>query len=86
MEDRRFPKRFAAALRPGAYLRIVRQGELGAGDVIEVRERPDHEVTMELIARAATQDRALGARLLAAPALSEKWRDWALRPLRTAAG
>ena len=31
MEDRRFPKRFAAALRPGAYLRIVRQGELGAG-------------------------------------------------------
>lgn len=77
MEDRRFPKRFAAAVRPGAYLRIVREGDLGAGDVVEVLERPSHDVTMELVARAALHDDGLSGRLLAAPALSEKWRAWA---------
>lgn len=42
----RFVKRFAAARRPGAYLRIVQEGELGAGDAVEVIERPDHGVTI----------------------------------------
>src|SRR5690606_7307728 len=32
MGDPGFVKRFAAASRPGAYLRIVREGELGSGD------------------------------------------------------
>ena len=32
-------KRFAQASRPGAYLRIVAEGELGAGDAIEVARR-----------------------------------------------
>ena len=36
MGDPRFLKRFARAARPGAYLRIVEEGELGAGDAIEV--------------------------------------------------
>ena len=30
-------KRFAAARRPGTYLRIIEEGELGAGDRIGVR-------------------------------------------------
>ena len=34
--DPAFVKRFAHASRPGAYLRIVEEGELGAGDAIEV--------------------------------------------------
>ena len=34
MGDPRFPKRFAAAGRPGAYLRVVREGDIGAGDSI----------------------------------------------------
>src|SRR3954454_8759304 len=33
-------KRCAAARRPGAYLRIVTEGELGAGDGIEIVSRP----------------------------------------------
>jgi MOSC domain-containing protein YiiM len=77
MGDPTFLKTFAQALRPGAYLRILRDGELGAGDDIAVVERPDHDVTMELIARAALHDRSLAERVLAAPALSEKWRAWA---------
>ena len=37
MGDSTFLKRFAESSRPGAYLRIVAEGELGAGDAIEVR-------------------------------------------------
>ena len=40
MGDGRFPIRFAAAGRPGAYLRIIEHGELGAGDVVTVDRRP----------------------------------------------
>ena len=32
MGDPRFPARFAAAGRPGAYLAILEEGEIGAGD------------------------------------------------------
>jgi MOSC domain-containing protein YiiM len=74
MEDPRFPKRFAAAVRPGAYLRILREGELGAGDEIRVVERPEHDVTMELMADARLNRGGHDRRLLAAPGLPEKWR------------
>src|SRR3954454_11899930 len=52
MGDPRFLKRFAAAARPGAYLRVVRGGDLGAGDAIEVVSRPAHGVTSALVSRA----------------------------------
>ena len=32
MGDPGFPKRFAATGRPGAYLRVIRQGDIGAAD------------------------------------------------------
>lgn len=38
--DPRFIKRFAQAGRPGAYLRVVRQGELRVGDVVVVTPGP----------------------------------------------
>ena len=47
-----FVKRFAASRRFGAYFRIVREGELGAGDAIEVVERPDHGVTIARLGAA----------------------------------
>jgi MOSC domain-containing protein YiiM len=78
MGDPTFPKRFAAAVRPGAYLRILHEGDLGAGDEIRVVDRPDHDVTMELVARAKLHDSTLAERVLAAPALSDRWRAWAL--------
>ena len=52
MGDSRFPKRFAAAGRPGAYLRVVREGDIGAGDSITVAERPEHGVTCAIVSRA----------------------------------
>jgi MOSC domain-containing protein YiiM len=77
MGDPRFPPRFAHAGRPGAYLRIVGHGDVGAGDAIVVVDRPDHAVTIALVARAYHDDRSLAARLLDAPQLGGGWLDWA---------
>ena len=77
MNDKRFPRRFTKALRPGAYLRIVREGELGAGDEVRVVERLDHDLTVRDVFRIYTRDRREAGRLLAVPWLSESWKRWA---------
>jgi MOSC domain-containing protein YiiM len=68
-------KRFAAARRPGAYLRIVEEGELGAGDRVEVAARPTHDLTIAAFADAYLGDRSQLSRLLI-PEVSEAWRGW----------
>ena len=79
MEDASFPVHFAAAGRPGAYLRIVEEGEIGAGDEILVAERPGHGLTVGDVARIYHQERSRAALLLRAPELADGWREWALR-------
>jgi MOSC domain-containing protein YiiM len=74
MGDPAFVKAFAQATRPGAYLGIVREGELAAGDPIDVVHRPGHDVTVRLMHRALLQDRDLLGQLLAAPELMPEWR------------
>jgi MOSC domain-containing protein YiiM len=76
MDDPTFPRRFAEAGRPGAYLAIVQEGDVGAGDRIDVLERPDHDVTVGLFAHALVRDRTRLPELLAAPRLPDDWRDW----------
>jgi len=76
MGDPGFVKRFGAAGRPGAYLGIVREGELGAGDAIAIVERPDHAVTIGLMVEVYLHDHARAAELLAAPALPDGFRAW----------
>jgi MOSC domain-containing protein YiiM len=39
-------KRFTNAGMPGAYLRVVTPGTIGAGDVVRVESRPGHGVTV----------------------------------------
>lgn len=69
-------KRFAAAGRPGAYLRVVQAGEVGAGDAVELLHRPDHGVTMaQLMAAKVGGDRSQLERIRAV-ALPEKWQRW----------
>ncbi|HEY3558040.1 MAG TPA: MOSC domain-containing protein [Kribbella sp.] len=46
MQEPHWVKRFHQAGRPGAYLKVLRQGTIGAGDPIEVVSTPDHEVTV----------------------------------------
>ena len=77
MGDQHFPPRFAAAGRPGAYLRIVAEGDIAAGDDVRVLSRPDHGVTVGLIERAYHADRSLVPRLLDAPEIAEGWLAWA---------
>jgi len=74
--DGRMVKRFGQASRPGAYLRIVTEGSLAAGDRVEVLFRPDHDVTVELVSRAILLDDGLLARAASAPALPEELADW----------
>jgi MOSC domain-containing protein YiiM len=76
MGDPRFLKRFAAAGRPGAYLRILREGDLGAGDTIEVVARPEHGVTSALVSRALLGEHELLDAAAQAPELPGELRDW----------
>lgn len=85
MGDPRFPARFAAAGRPGAYLAILEQGALGAGDRIQVIHRPGHGVTVGLVAASYHRDHRLAASILAAPELAEAWRHWAEHQIGAAA-
>jgi MOSC domain-containing protein YiiM len=85
MDDPRFVKRFAAAGRPGAYFAIVQEGDVGAGDTMELLERPDHDVTIGLIAHVFLHDHERADELLAAPTLSLDWRAWAEDHLAAAA-
>src|SRR5439155_1810056 len=57
MNDETFPRRFSKALRPGTYLRIVVDGDVGAGDEIRVMEKPNHDLTIRDIFRIYTRDR-----------------------------
>ena len=53
-------REFQRAARPGAYLTVVEEGEVAAGDEVRVvRSREDHEVTMGLLAHAFHNDRRL---------------------------
>jgi MOSC domain-containing protein YiiM len=76
MGDPRFLKRFAAAARPGAYLRVIREGDLGAGDAIEVVSRPAHGVTSALVSRALLREPRLLEVAQQAPELPGELREW----------
>jgi MOSC domain-containing protein YiiM len=77
MGDPTFVRTFARASRPGAYLKILEEGELGAGDAIEVDldGRPAHGVSVRLVADAMLVDHSLIPRAEAAPQLIETLRE-----------
>ena len=77
MNDRGFVKAFARALRPGAYLRIIEEGDLAAGDAVSIVSRPSHDVTIGEMTRLYFYDRRNVRALLEAPELPESWRMWA---------
>jgi MOSC domain-containing protein YiiM len=86
MNDEMFPRRFTEEMRPGPYLRIVVEGDVGAGDEIRVVERPDHNLTIRDVFRIYTRDRAEVERLLSVPQMSESWKRWAAEFLRKTKG
>lgn len=59
-------KRFTRRGAPGAYLRVIRPGEIRAGDPVEIVHRPGHDITVALSFRATMNERELLPRLLEA--------------------
>jgi MOSC domain-containing protein YiiM len=82
MGDAGFVERFEQARRHGVYLRVVHEGDIGAGDSIELVSRPDHRLTAAAIVDVydAPTPEGLG-RLVDTPGVPESWRSWAERLL-----
>jgi MOSC domain-containing protein YiiM len=66
-------RRFAAAGRPGAYLRVLSEGEVGAGDPIEVLSRPERRITVAQSMRAYYGDPDLMRVLLTVEGRHARW-------------
>jgi len=66
-------KRFAAAGRPGAYLRVLTEGSISAGDEIEVLARPEQQVTVAESMLAFYGDARLMRLLLTVPGRGARW-------------
>jgi MOSC domain-containing protein YiiM len=71
-QDLKMVKRFGEASRPGAYLRIVTEGTLRAGDEITVHPGPGHGITLATVSDALllSEDDDLLAHVASAPRLA----------------
>ena len=81
MRDPSFVRRYGQASRPRAHLRILEEGELGAGDAVDVdvARLPDHCVTVRLISDAILLDHRLIPQVLEVPQLLPELREWITR-------
>ncbi|MFC5501433.1 MOSC domain-containing protein [Lysinimonas soli] len=57
--ERGWVKRFQLAGRPGAYLRVIRNGRIAAGDEIEILSRPDDAPTIAEVFRDGELSRTI---------------------------
>ena len=69
-------KDFTAALKSGAYLRIIKEGEISANDEIKVISRPEHGVTITDVFAAKSGERGKIAKLKQAEQLSDSYKEW----------
>jgi MOSC domain-containing protein YiiM len=72
----RLVRRFTRATRPGAYLKVLEEGVVEAGDPIAVLSRPAHGVTIADLMRARAGDRSLLAGIRGIADLPPGWRAW----------
>ena len=71
-------KRFMVSGRTGFYFSVEREGEVGAGDEVELIARDEHNVTVADISRLYARDRddlETMRRAVALAALPESWRE-----------
>jgi MOSC domain-containing protein YiiM len=73
MDEPHWVKRFAAARRPGAYLRVLTEGTVSAGDDLTVLGRPERAVTVAESMDAYYGDREIMRRLLEVEGRGDKW-------------
>lgn len=74
-DDTAWVKRFTARADPGVYLAVVQEGEVTAGDTLDVAHLPDHGVTAADFFRALTTHKERLPDLLATPGLPQRVYD-----------
>lgn len=74
-------KEFSDARRPGVYLEIVEEGDVGAGDRIDVVHRPSHDVTIGIANAAKLGDDTALPRLKGIDDLPPSWQEWVAKRL-----
>lgn len=79
MQRPRWVKEFTAHGVPGAYLRVLRAGEVRAGDPVTVLHRPDSVATVGLVFRALLREPELLPLLVGAPHLPDQIRETVAR-------
>lgn len=84
MGDPRFPRRFACAGRPGAYLRIAVEGTVTAGDAVSVLLRPAHGLTVADVSEVVEGELGRLPELLLVPELAATRVAWAVEQAVTA--
>ncbi len=84
LSEDRWVRRFAAARRPGAYLRVLTPGTVSAADEARVVDRPAASVTVAESMLAYYGDQDLMRRLLKVEGRGEKWELIGRRVLQAA--
>jgi len=77
-------KRFLESGRPGFYFSVIQEGEVGAGDALELVYREPADVTVADILRLYVTDKqnlSLTQRAVQVAALADGWRDYFQRRL-----
>lgn len=77
-------KKFLASERSGFYLAVIREGDVGAGDQIQLVQRSKQSVRVSDVVRLYVREKhntELLRRALEAEALPESWRDYFRRQL-----
>ena len=72
-------KRFLASRRTGFYFRVLQEGEVGAGDTLELVSRDDNNITVADITQLYTHEQdnpELLYRAAQLEALPQSWRDY----------
>jgi MOSC domain-containing protein YiiM len=78
MGSAQFPKTFLASNRTGYYVRVLEEGQVGAGDSIERITTDTERMTVQQTVRLAffeQDDVAMLEKVLRIRALSQEWRD-----------
>ena len=72
-------KRFLKSLRTGCYFSVVQEGEVGAGDTVELVHQDENQIAVVDITRLylhETNESDLLHRVVQLPALPTSWRDY----------
>lgn len=84
LEEPQWVKRFTQEGRPGAYLRVLEEGELEAGDQIVVTGQGGSDLTIGVLFRALMSDSTLLPLVLQEPRVAAAARSFAQRHLESA--